>query len=182
MQSRHRLLILGAAAIILAVTAAILLAPHSEPVSRSSSAAADIVPDRLAGYNLLHVVKGAMAVKIVKSIHWEPSMINVSNAAIAEYGSANGIAYRLWVAQSPQACSLVKRMAERMNEFAAMLPYTAPVRHTLSGYTVYFSLDKRDGRIHAFWCEKDYVIWLEAYDTRRIQEALEQLIRFYSSR
>jgi hypothetical protein len=109
------------------------------------------------------------------SIHWEG--VPVEAAAIAEYGYP--LAARLWVAKSSEACRLVERMAEKMREYASMLPYTAPIPAEHDSVTFYVSLDKRDGTLHVFWCESGYVIWLHVYEPSIAMEAVKEVVEFY---
>ncbi len=180
MRKKLRLAVVVSVALLGAIAAYLLLSTGNN--SPGTGYAARLVPDELAGYKLLHLVEGEKALEIIKGIHWEPGDIRLINAAIAEYGANGSIAFRLWVGVSNDACLLVETMAQRMKMYENVLPYTAPVNHTLAGHLVYFSRDKRDSRIHAFWCEGKYVIWLEAYDMNAIPDALKQLFTFYASR
>ncbi len=142
-----------------------------------SASSMPLPPETLAGYRLAGVITGPKAVRMVSSIHWEP--IHVDDAVIARYGSDSG--FIVWVARVPGACRLVKLMAEKMRRYADMLPYTAPANITHGGITFYVSIDKRNGSRHIFWCEGDYVIWLQAIrvNSQQLIDAIVTLVKTY---
>jgi hypothetical protein len=126
------------------------------------------------GYSIVSVVSGRDAVRLVSSIHWNPSRIPVVDAVVVEYGDGT----RLWVARvSGSGCSVVERMASKMIMYAHQLPYTIPVPHTIDDKMVYLSLDRRSGGLHAFWCSGDLVVWVEL--GRGGLEVLSYIVRYY---
>ena len=163
------------AAVLLAGIAYLLVYAYQRPHINQSSKAIP-VPEELAGIPLARHVSGEEAVKTVVGIHWEK--VPVEKAAIAEYGSNGRLYFRLWVAVVNDPCRLVDEMAEKMREYASVLPYTAPrpINHTV---LFYVTIDKRDGTLHVFWCEPPYVIWLHIYDRRLTLEALREVVDFY---
>ena len=135
-------------------------------------------PDVLAGYKLARLVTGEAARNIISRIHWEP--VEVENAAIAVYGNRSK-GFIVWVARVKGACRLVERMASKMAEYEHQLPYTAPQRVTHGGITFYISVDKRNGSRHIFWCEGEYVIWLQAagVTSDQLLDAIVKLVNLY---
>ncbi len=166
--------ILAAVATLAAIVAFVILSTRQGGTSAANAGVP--VPRSLAGVPLVRLLEGEEAVRTVVGIHWEK--IPIERAAIAEYGADDRLYFRLWVAVVRDPCRLVEAMAEKMREYAGMLPYTAPqvINHTVRFYV---TLDKRDGTLHVFWCEPPYVIWLHIYDSKLALQALREVVDFY---
>lgn len=141
---------------VAAILLAVLVLATTPQLNQSEKAT---VPERLPdGTPAIRIVRGEEAVRLVRSIHWSPSRIGVVDAAIATYSSGA----RIWVAvTTTDPCRLAEEMAQKMSLYAEELPYTTPVSHRLQGKTVYLSLDKRTGGLHAFWCTGHRLVWVE---------------------
>lgn len=148
-----------AAAVLAAAAAAVLLMGSGGGSDGQAAVGGLFYPETLpGGYSVEKVVSGDEALAMVKGIHWEPGMVRAERALIVVYSDGT----RLWIVDTGgDACGLVARMAEKMRMYQDRLPYTAPVEHSIGGTTVYMSLDKRDGRLHVFWCSGSLAVWAE---------------------
>ncbi|OWJ54960.1 hypothetical protein [Pyrodictium delaneyi] len=156
---RHKLLLLAVATAVVVAAAAIFILHTSEGLGGQASAEGIYYPEMLPGdYTVERIVSGEEALAAVKGIHWEPGMVKAKKALIVVYSDGT----RLWIVDTgDNACELVDRMAEKMKTYADQLPYTAPFSHEVAGVTVYISQDKRDGRLHVFWCRGSLAVWAE---------------------
>ena len=145
--------------LLLAVLALALLAGAATAYTSYKRSPGIHYPHELpGGYTVAQIVSGQDAVELVKSIHWNPAAINASKALIIVYSDGT----RVWITEvKGDACSYVALMAGKMRAYSNQLPYTPPAPHTIGQTTVYLSMDKRDGRLHAFWCKNRLVIWAE---------------------
>lgn len=125
----------------------------------TSSDLENFLPQTLADrYRIIELVVGEDAIKMTKSIHWNPSRIAPIDAIIAVYDDGT----RVWISKIDNACRVVETMASKMQEYEDRLPYTVPVQHSINERDIYLSLDKRSGQLHAFWCINEKVlIWVE---------------------
>ncbi len=132
-------------------------------------------PEELpGGYPLVSLAAGPEAVRMVTGIHWSPERVPVVDAVVAVYGDGT----RLWASRvSGDACAVADAMAEKIARFQGSVPYTAPVPHEIGGTRVYLTMDVRTGRLHAFWCSGDLVVWVELGSAGI--PALEALASFY---
>ncbi len=129
------------------------------------------------GYKPVSVIRGEEAVAATRGLHWNPSDIPVTRAVIVTYADGT----RLWASRvSGDACSVLARMVSAMRMHEAELPYTAPIEHSVDGVTVYFSMDKRTGGLHALWCSHGLVIWVQLGASGL--RGLETIIEYYKSR
>jgi hypothetical protein len=148
--------VLAAAALILAAAAAGYYA-----VTRTVSAPGEgfVYPDTLpGGYSVARVFSGEEATRLSRQIHWSPEAVDVVNAAIVEYTDGT----RIWIAvTASDPCSLVERMAAKILEHEEQLPYSRPVPHQIGGRKVQLLVDKRSGKLNAFWCTDHAVVWVE---------------------
>ena len=148
-----------AAALLAAAAAAVLLLGSRGGFDSQAAMGGLFYPETLpGGYSVEEVVSGDEALAMVKGIHWEPDMVKAERTLIVVYSDGT----RLWIVDTGgDACSLVAMMAKKMAMYQDRLPYTAPVEHSIGGTTVYMSLDKRDGRLHVFWCSGSLAVWAE---------------------
>lgn len=110
------------------------------------------------GYRVARVVSGPEALEMAKSIHWNPSAIEITKAVIVVYTDGT----RLWITETKgDACRYAEQMAEKIAIYSEQLPYTPPIPHEIEGVKVYLTLDKRNGRLHAFWCRDSIIAWAE---------------------
>ncbi len=156
-EARRRLLrrlslVFAAAAVFFAVLAA-YSALHG-PAGVGGFTYPEKLPD---GATVSSAKAGQEAVAAVKSIHWEPHAVEITSAALVSYSDGT----LLWLTASPQACSLVDRMAQKIAAEQERLPYTAPVELNVKGVRVYLVADKRTGQIHAFWCRGELAAWAQ---------------------
>ena len=126
------------------------------------------------GYRPVSVLRGGEAVEATRGLHWSPGDIPVEKAVVVTYSDGT----RLWVSRvRGSACEAVAKMAQAMAMHASELPYTAPIRHTVDGIPLYFSMDKRTGGLHAFWCSNGLVIWAQLGASGI--KGLEYIVEFY---
>jgi len=154
----RKLLILVAVVAIL-VTSIVISLIHREAIVNSSSELENFLPTTLIDrYEVVEIVTGEDAIKMTKSIHWNPGNIAPLDAIVAIYSDGT----RVWISKIDSACKVVEIMASKMQKYENMLPYTVPVQHNIGGKNIYLSLDKRSGKLHAFWCINEKVlIWVE---------------------
>jgi len=110
------------------------------------------------GYEPVSVLRGEKAVAATRGLHWHPGDIPVTRSIVVTYSDGT----RLWVSRvSGGACKALSRMVDAIRVHEAELPYTAPIRHSVDGVPVYFTMDKRSGGLHALWCSHGLVIWVQ---------------------
>jgi hypothetical protein len=136
------------------------------------------------GYQVVNVKTGEEAIRDMAYIHWSPERVSIaiSDAAIVMYSDGT----RLWLSYAGDyACELVNRMAEKMAAYESKLPFTRPILHNLGSYDVYLSRGLHDGKLHAFWCQKGIVVWVEisrkalsTVDPGVLLQALMESIRY----
>lgn len=148
---RGRLTPVLIAAVVAALAAALLHASHGGDVELRYPAA---LPGNAT---VVHVFTGERARGMVSGLHWSPGKVNASikKAAVVMYSDGT----ILWLAYTGgDACNLTQRMAEKIKENEQRLPYTAPMPHVYRGVTLYFTVDKRTGGLHVFWCTRDGIV------------------------
>jgi len=115
-------------------------------------------PEELpSGATVVNAQAGPEAVSAVKSIHWDPGAVGITDAALVHYSDGT----LLWLTAAEDACSLVDRMAQKIALEEERLPYTAPLQLSVDGVKVYLVADKRTGQVHAFWCRGKLAAWAQ---------------------
>lgn len=109
------------------------------------------------GATVVNAQGGPEAVAAVKHIHWEPEAVVIEKALLVSYSDGT----LLWLSAADNACQLTSLMAAKINASSKKLPYTPPVAVRVDHTTVYITLDKRNGQVHAFWCRGKLVAWAQ---------------------
>ncbi len=175
------MIIIVAIAALLMLTSVNLFTKEEIEINEGNFVFPNILP---GGYHVVNVKTGEEALRNMAYIHWNPKKVSmaVSDAAIVMYSDGT----RLWLSYAGDyACELVNRMAAKMAAYESKLPFTRPILHNLGSYDVYLSRGLRDGKLHAFWCQKGIVVWVEisrkalsTIDPGVLLQALMESIRY----
>ncbi len=126
--------------------------------TKPSSSGVDY-PEKLPdGAEIANVYSGEEAISMVKSIHWNPGAINVSDALVIMY--SDGV--RVWVSITPRAGELLDRMMDKIMEYQGRVPFVPAHDLEVSGVRVYLMYDSNSpGKVHALWARGDLLVWVE---------------------